>query len=391
MATLTASVKTPIPPATASLQNNPVGANLLPDLDVQQAAVSENLLSLWQPTKATMPSTSYCDITSLRVALVQHAAEIAISVLGEPNLRLCSSGRELRFGNRGSLAIAINGPKAGQWYDHETGEGGDLIDLIRRERCCSFRDATTYAEELIGTAPQRRRRSLGPAQKPISSYEESATKRALRLLSEGVPIGDTPAAAFLNWRGVLEPAVELGEETLRFHPHCPFGEGTRHPCMLALMRDISSNEPRAVQRTALTQALMQAISQTTFAEFKKAGGKVSRMTLGPLTGTAIKLSCDEDVTLGLAIGEGTETVLAAMRLGFRPAWALGGTSGVKNFPILSGIESLTILVDNDASGAGQRAAQECSKRWIDAGREVFRAVPNHSGDDFNDVLGGSRT
>jgi hypothetical protein len=80
--------------------------------------------------------------------------------------------------------------------------------------------------------------------------------------------------------------------------------------MLALMRDISSNEPRAVQRTALTQALMQAISQTTFAEFKKAGGKVSRMTVGPLTGTAIKLSCDEDVTLGLAIGEGTETVLA---------------------------------------------------------------------------------
>jgi putative DNA primase/helicase len=341
--------------------------------------------------KATMPSTSYCDITSLRVALVEHAAEIAITVLGEPNLRLCSSGRELRFGNRGSLAIAINGPKAGQWYDHETGEGGDLIDLIRRQRCCSFRDATTYAEELIVTAPRRCRRSLGRAQKSISSYDESGTKRALRLLSEGVPIGDTPAAAFLNWRGVLEPAVELGEETLRFHPDCPFGEGTRRPCMLALMRDISSNEPRAVQRTALTQAQMRAISRTTFAEFKKAGGKVSRMTLGPLTGTAIKFSCDEDVTLGLAIGEGTETVLAAMRLGFRPAWALGGTSGVKNFPILSGIESLTILVDNDASGAGQRAAQECSKRWIDAGREVFRAVPNHSGDDFNDVLEGSRT
>jgi putative DNA primase/helicase len=179
-----------------------------------------------------------------------------------------------------------------------------------------------------------------------------------------------------------------GDGVLRFHPNCPFGGGTRHPCMLALVRDISSNESRAVQRTALTQALMHAISRTTFAEFC---GKVSRMTLGPLTSTAIKLSCDEDVTSGLAIGEGTETVLAAMRLGFRPAWALGGASGVKNFSILSGIESLTILVDNDASGAGQRAAQECSKRWIDAGREVFRAVPNHSGDDFNDVLRGSRT
>ena len=332
-----------------------------------------------------MASTSYCDITSLRVALVQHAAEIAITVLGEPNLRLCG-GRELRFGNRGSLAVAIDGPKAGRWYDHENGEGGDLIDLIQRERCSSFRDAITYAEEFIGTAPQRRPRSPSPASKPISPYEQSATERALRLLSEGIQISDTPAAAFLDWRGVLEPALEFGEEVLRFHLNCPFGEGTRHPCMLALMRDISSNEPRAVQRTALTQALMQAVSRTTFAEFKEAGGRVTRMTLGPQTGTAIKLFCDEDVTLGLAIGEGTETVLAAIRLGFRPAWALGGTSGVKTFPILSGIESLTILVDNDASGAGQRAAQECSKRWIGAGREVFRAVPNHSGDDFNDVL-----
>ena len=187
-----------------------------------------------------------------------------------------------------------------------------------------------------------------------------------------VPISDTPAAAFLNWRGVLEPAVELGEETLRFHPDCPFGEGTRHPCMLALMRDISSNEPRAVQRTALTQALMQAISQTTFAEFKKAGGKVSRMTLGPLTGTAIKLSCDEDVTLGLAIGEGTETVLAAMRLGFRPAWALGGTSGVKNFPILSGIE----FTDNSG---GQR----CEWRRTEGGPGMFETLDRRRAGGFS--------
>jgi putative DNA primase/helicase len=243
-----------------------------------------------------------------------------------------------------------------------------------------FYDATTNPETI--------RRATTAASKQISSHELNATERALRLWSEGIPIDDTPAAAFLNWRGVLEPALEFGDGVLRFHPNCPFGGGTRHPCMLALVRDISSNESRAVQRTALTQALMHAISRTTFAEFC---GKVSRMTLGPLTSTAIKLSCDEDVTSGLAIGEGTETVLAAMRLGFRPAWALGGASGVKNFSILSGIESLTILVDNDASGAGQRAAQECSKRWIDAGREVFRAVPNHSGDDFNDVLRGSRT
>jgi hypothetical protein len=117
-----------------------------------------------------------------------------------------------------------------------------------------------------------------------------------------------------------------------------------------------------------------------------AGEKVDRKALGRTTGSAIKLSADEDVSHGLVVGEGMETVLAGMRRDFQPAWALGGTSGIRAFPVLSGIESLVIHVDHDKNGAGQEAAQECMKRWTDAGREVFRIVPNNAGDDFNDVL-----
>jgi putative DNA primase/helicase len=229
-----------------------------------------------------------------------------------------------------------------------------------------------------------------PASNWTSSDEARAKERALTLFDQAVPIIKTPAAAFLEFREVVEPALEAGDTVLRFHSDCPFGEGHRLPCMLALMRDIQSNEPRAVQRTALTPNLTRAVSRITFAEFVRTGGRVARMTLGPNTGTAIKISSDEEVTEGLGIGEGLESVLAGMRLGFRPAWALGGASGVKSFPVLSGIEALTILVDNDANGVGQGAAEACSRRWIDAGREVFRAIPNHTGDDFNDVLRWSR-
>ena len=59
-----------------------------------------------------------------------------------------------------------------------------------------------------------------------------------------------------------------------------------------------------------------------------------------------------------------------MRLGCT-AWALGSTSKLIDFPVLGGIETLTILVDNDADGAGQNAAAECSERWLEAGREVY--------------------
>jgi hypothetical protein len=136
------------------------------------------------------------------------------------------------------------------------------------------------------------------------------------------------------------------------------------------MSDIHTSEPSAVLRTALT----------------KTGEKIGRMALGGKANAAIKLTADPDVTLGLAVGEGLETVLSAMKLGFSPAWALGDASNLRQFPVLSGIECLTIIVDNDKSGTGQRAALECSSRWTRIGREVFRVIPDRCDDDFNDIV-----
>jgi putative DNA primase/helicase len=76
-------------------------------------------------------------------------------------------------------------------------------------------------------------------------------------------------------------------------------------------------------------------------------------------------------------------------LGYAPAWALGDAGELAAFPILAGIQSITILVDHDVSGTGQRAAIRCSSRWVNAGREVFRLVPRKPGADINDLLRGA--
>jgi putative DNA primase/helicase len=224
-----------------------------------------------------------------------------------------------------------------------------------------------------------------PAASAVSAEEDSRTNQryAGKLWREAKQIGGTPAAAYLQWRHVLHPAHDADGRVLRFHPACPFAGG-RKPCLLALLRDIRTDEPRAIQRIALPE--FHIIQQFTFIQFAAAGRRIARRTLGPKTGTAIKVSLDEVVTQGLTIGEGLETVLAGMVKGFRPAWALGDAGGVESFQVLSGIEALTILVDNDASGRGQGAALECSARWTRAGREVLRAVPDRAGCDFNDLL-----
>jgi putative DNA primase/helicase len=194
------------------------------------------------------------------------------------------------------------------------------------------------------------------------------TERALALWYEARPIGDTLAERYLTMRGVASPALEAGSEVLRFHPACPFGAQTRHPCLIALMRNIISNEPQAIQRAALTTA----------------GDKVGRMTLGPKTGAAIKVSVDENVTCGLTIGEGLETVLGGTLLDYRPAWSVLDAAGIAGFPVLSGIEALTVLVDHDE--AGLNAAQDCSERWIEAGREVLCVFSPRETEDVNDLI-----
>jgi hypothetical protein len=210
--------------------------------------------------------------------------------------------------------------------------------------------------------------------KPKVVANDGNTAVALRIWDEA-EIGGALLKSYLQRRGLDE--LLPGCDALRFHPSCPFG-GDRHPCMIALYRDIYTNEPKAITRTAL----------------RSDGVKIGRLSLGPIAGCAVKLDPDENVEYGLTIGEGVETTLAGMMLGFRPAWALGSVGAIKNFPVLSGVEALTILVDHDQADrhgrqAGQDAATACSARWTAAGREVHRVVPRRVGADMADLIRGA--
>jgi hypothetical protein len=69
----------------------------------------------------------------------------------------------------------------------------------------------------------------------------------------------------------------------------------------------------------------------------------------------------------------------------QPMWAAGSANNLETFPVLSGIERLTVLADHDESGRGQEAAWRCADRWARAGREVILRTPKQLGADFNDL------
>ena len=296
-------------------------------------------------------------------------------------------------------------------FDHDSDEDPDLSDALKRVQpadliaqplrsgmmCCPFHEDRTpslriYPDHyhcfgcgahgnqidwLIAVEGMSRTNAIeylkdwnGPPIEHKQVETNSNRNNALRLWTAAGPIAGTLAARYLaETRGIDLAALPATiDNALRFHPHCPFN-GARHPCLLALMRDIVTDEPTGIHRIALTSD----------------AHKIERWSLGKVG--AVKLW---PAGPQLVVGEGIETVLAAAtRIPYedaplRPAWALGSSGPLGYLPVIPGVERLIILVDHDEVGI--TAALTCTERWTRAKRTVVRLMPDEAGADFNDLV-----
>lgn len=187
---------------------------------------------------------------------------------------------------------------------------------------------------------------------------------------DGVNPTGTLAEVYLQRRRITLDAGLAGK-VLRFHPGAPWhdedtGQIIRVPALISAFRQIDDNTITAVQRTRLDSD----------------GRKVDRRMLGVVAHAAIKLGAPDDGEL--AVGEGIETALAAVKLGFRPAWALGSCGSISRLPVIDGIKTLTLLGEADAASA--EAVKACANRWMRAGRKVMIAIPDDGYNDMADEL-----
>jgi hypothetical protein len=170
---------------------------------------------------------------------------------------------------------------------------------------------------------------------------------------------------------VLERVDVIGWRS-RAYFHEPGHElhGQRLGCIVGVMTDpVTALPTGGISRTYIDENLHKVCKAK---------------TLGSPAGI-IRLTRDEDVAYGLCLAEGLETALSAMAKGFQPVWSTGSAALMKTFPVLNGIECLTVIADHDASGAGEGAAREVEARWRRAGREA-RIFMSESPGDLNDLL-----
>jgi hypothetical protein len=234
-----------------------------------------------------------------------------------------------------------------------------------------FAECRDHVRELLGLGewrivPSKNNSSRTATKEPRENLHTLPAAPDMRRIKEiwngGRDPRGTLVETYLSNRGLeLDDAVCI--DVIRFHPSL-YLDGDTTPGMVALYRDVVTDRACGIHRTFLDRQ----------------GRKIDRKMLGRARNAAIKLDRDDLVTMGLIIGEGVETCLAARMAGFRPCWALGSAGAIGAFPALKGIEALTILGETDDSGANEQATRTCARRWLEAGAEVIAVTPTCMGD-----------
>lgn len=257
---------------------------------------------------------------------------------------------------RGQNALTLSDAPGGRLLAHCKKSGCSFIDLARA----------------LGLAPGDFTRpdsaEIARAEAQARAEAEKRAKQALALWREAVPIGGTPAEAYLRNRGL---SLDL-PDTLRFHPEAWHGPTARRlPAMVALVE--GCNLP-ALHRTWLKP------DGTGKAEVEPA-----KAMLGAVQGGAVRLL---EAQGRLVVAEGIETALS-LACGLLPGamslWAALSTSGFRGLRLPGNPGSLTIATDSDDGGAGRSAGHALAERAYALGWTVS-LLPAPEGRDWNDVL-----
>lgn len=204
--------------------------------------------------------------------------------------------------------------------------------------------------------------------KPAAHKRETLSEHGEQLWAECCGLRDTVAADYLAARCCPLPP-ENGH--LRYHQSLEHPTGYVGPALVALVTD------------AITRVAMSLHWTWIRADGSKADVDPPRRLLGGhrKQGGVIRLWPDEDVSYGLGIAEGIETCLTLAKV-LQPVWCVIDAGNMAAFPVLRGIEALTIAADNDPSGL--KGAEKCATAWSAAGAEVRIVMPPQEGFDLND-------
>ena len=281
--------------------------------------------------------------------------------------KVTPSRHEVRFGRKGSFVLKTGGPKAGTYYNHERGEGGNLIQFCQREMQMSFKEAMLYLAEAAPYSDQQTVKQLfdpdarglsvvqvgqkqtteaqfiqGKAEAEAQVQHLQAQKQAevATLAGLSLPIQGTQGKAYLRNTRHIQGSLP---ESLRYLP-----EGTaytydgkertiKHGALLSLAHDTHTKELQAVQITYLDGIGNRALDAQ--------GNTFIKVTHGQLSGAVVTLQHDA-FSNRVLIAEGVETALSIKEAGVQGTILCSlGTGNLKNLDLHG--KDIVLLADWD--------------------------------------------
>lgn len=253
--------------------------------------------------------------------------------------------------------------RAGKWTDAESGEHGDLLDIIRASTVTgTLADALAEARRFLSLPDPPAR----PDTEPLRMAPTGSPDAARRLLAICQPIIGTPVEAYLACRAI--PPVH-GLEALRFHPRCwyrPSSDDTGDvpsamPAMIAAVTDSAGNITGA-HRTWLTPD-----------GSAKAPVACPRRAMGHLLGHGVRFGAAAPV---MAAGEGIESTLSLFAaLPMLPAIAALSSAHLAALAFPPRLRRL--YVAREADPAGHKAFDRLARRARRCGIDVLSLDSEH--------------
>lgn len=239
------------------------------------------------------------------------------------------------------------------------GASGDVLDYLQRAHRVGLRQAA----EMLGSGSVPRAENLMKPETAPANGKANTAEAARRIWREAAPIASTPAAGYLERRGiVMEPPPTFRFARLR-HP-----EGGTHPCMVALVTSLAGRFA-GIQRTYLTP------------DGRKAQVRGAKLSLGRVAGGAIRLA---PAATELVVTEGAEDGLTLLQELDRPVWVAAGASMLPAMQFPAVVRAIVIGADGDA--AGEAAARKAAEVFSTRGLAVRIMRPAKGFKDFNQQL-----
>ncbi|WP_410522356.1 toprim domain-containing protein [Orientia tsutsugamushi] len=356
-------------------ENNDVQAN-----EVRQYQSAQNY------RKNDYYSNSEEELQKLRDAIVDRAETIARDVLGDPNERLSRYG-SIRWGDTGKIQVTTEGKYAGKWYDFSTGQKGDLLSLVQRERVCSFFEAKEYLKTIVGMSNVRqqypRYAMTNNDSQQYTKQSESVKIEKVQNLYElsskihGYDIDKNPHAEVVN-KYLENRGITFDKSTASsdLKSSILFDTQTRenYPAFTAFARN-SKGEITGVQAVYLNLA------------GDKANISINRRSFGKIRGSFITIAKrnanDPNITI---IAEGAETALSLQQSGIKGnIIASAGISNLTNYSPFPG-EKIIIAADNDSKNSITNNTVIKAAKMLEMKGAITCIVKPPENGDFNNLL-----